>query len=104
MSCCRPTNLWLIKLKELNNELNQPYQTIVNEYLDSLSNVENKPKRPSVQKRLLIEALLKEDKTVLHEWLQQSVLKEAEANHTNLPKHYKPLITEIRDNYLNSNK
>ncbi len=92
MSCCVPTDLWRKKALTLSKRGNLETELLLISYIENLS-------RPSVQKRLLLEAFLNENDQSLFDWL----IKSDNSQNSDIPRHYRPLISEIRDNYLNSN-
>ena len=96
MSCCVPTDIWREKAYSAlaASELKEAEVIqMIHLYIESLE-------RPPAQKRVLLEDFLAEPDSNLRKWLEQS---SSDLGKQSIPHHYKPLVAEIKDNYLNSN-
>lgn len=92
MGCCVPTDFWRKKAIMLCKRGNIETELLLIRYLEDLDN-------PTAQKRILLEDFLNQSDQNLFNWLIHANYME----NNEIPNHFKPLITEIRDNYLNSN-
>lgn len=97
MSCCVPTELWRKKALMLSKRGNIETELLLVKYIEDLAS-------PTAQKRILLEQFLNENDQNLFNWLihpDEAVNGVSDALNE-VPTHYKALITEIRDYYLNS--
>lgn len=93
MSCCVPTDIWrdkaLLQLDSLEPELTENLRP----YILHLNS-------PTAQQRILLQAFLDENPQDLKTWLKAP----SDGSKTvQIPPYYQRLISEIMDNYLNSN-
>ena len=92
MSCCVPTELWRKKALMMSKRGNIETELLLINYVENLQN-------PSAQKRILLESFLNENDQNLFNWL---IHPTDNKGNQNIPKHFTPLIKEIRHYYLNS--